>query len=103
MTDLASFICAAEEQGGSDQLEIAKQVAGLLGQMRGADIGPIATELAYSPSALVAEAAVDVAVGSQQVESIPLVEPGEIGSLGEQDILDASAQSLMDSDGVPEF
>lgn len=74
MTDLAMFIAAAEETGDDTVLPLAENVARILGEMRGPGVQALATELAYSASPLVAQAAVDAAVASE-----PAAAPQQFG------------------------
>jgi hypothetical protein len=88
---LATFVAAAESTGEESLLSLATQVADVLGQMHGEAIHGIATELAYSPSALVAEAAVNAVVPRTQLASPLGPQPLTTEIQGD---LDAQAQAL---------
>jgi hypothetical protein len=75
---LAAFVAAAEGTGDDAHLRVAKLVASVLGGMHSDEILDIALELAYSPSPLVAEAAVTASVASNR-EAIPQwIDPGAV-------------------------
>lgn len=78
--DLATFIAAAEAEGDESLLHVAQQVADILGKMHGIEITAIATELAYGPSPLVAEAAVNAAIAAE-----PVAEPHQLGAYAQPD------------------
>jgi hypothetical protein len=92
--DLAKFIAAAEATGDDTLVEVASQVATILSQMHGTEIQGVATELAYSPSPLVAEAAVNAAVAAEPVASPQWFDSGSMQSPADQDSLDNFVQQL---------
>jgi hypothetical protein len=94
--DLATFIAAAEATGDDTLVDIARQVAGILAQMRGTEIQAAATEFAYSPSALVAEAAVNAAVAAEPGTTPQWVDSGSFQNPADQKALDALLQELAD-------
>lgn len=101
MTDLGMFIAAAEETGDDTVLTLAEQVASILGQMRGPGVQALATELAYSASPLVAQAAVDAAVASE-----PAAAPQQFGvavlpNPADQRQLEEAIQRLHESETNP--
>jgi len=96
--DLATIIAEAEATGDDTLMEVARQSASILAQMHGAEILTVATELAYSPSALVAEAAVDAAVASEPETNPQLFDSGLFQNPADQDALDAFVQQLADFD-----
>jgi hypothetical protein len=96
--DLASFIVAAEATGEGALLDLAQQVATILGQMYGAEIQTIATELAYSPSELVAEAAVNAAVAAEPAQVPQWFESGTVQNPADQSALDDYLQKLQEYD-----
>ena len=96
--DLATFIAAAEASGDNAHMDVARQVAGILAQMHGVEIQSAATELAYSPSALVAEAAVNAAVVTETGSTPQWVDSGSILNSSDQGALDAFLQQLADQD-----
>ena len=100
--NLATFIVAAEATGESSLLGMAQQVAAILGQMHGEQVPTIATELAYSPSALVAEAAVNAAVAAEPVQVPQGFEVGMAQNPADQNALDDYLQQLhqYDSDSL---
>lgn len=100
--NLATFIVAAEATGESSLLGMAQQVAAILGQMQGDQIQTIATELAYSPSALVAEAAVNAAVAAEAAQVPQGFEAGMAQNPADQNALDDYLQQLhqYDSDSL---
>lgn len=61
---IATVLMAAEMTGEATNETLAKELAQILRQMRGPQIQAVATELAYSPSPLLSEAATDAAVAS---------------------------------------
>jgi hypothetical protein len=94
MSDLATFISAAEENGEASLLALAGQLADILGQMHGPGVEAIATELAYSPSALVAEAAVNAAVKTQPVQAPQHFALGTGQLPADQNALDGYVQKM---------
>lgn len=96
--DLATFIAAAEATGDHTHVDVATQVASILAQMHGVEIQTIATELAYSPSALVAEAAVNAAVAAEPATTPQWFDSGLLPNPADQDALDAYLQQLADFD-----
>lgn len=98
MSDLATFISAAEENGDASLLSLAGQVVEILGRMHGPAIEGIATELAYSPSALVAEAAVNAAVNSHPTQAAQQLAPGTVHAPADQQALDGYVQQLLQAE-----
>jgi hypothetical protein len=98
MAALATFISAAEENGDPSLLLLAGQVAELLGAMHGLGVEDIATELAYSPSRLVAEAAVDAAVKSQPAQAAQQFTPGAAHAPADQQALDGYVQEILEAE-----
>jgi hypothetical protein len=96
--DLTTFIVAAEATGEDALLSMAQQVAAILGQMHGEEIQTIATEFAYSPSGLVAEAAVNSAVAAEPAQSPQRFESGMLQNSPEQSALDDHLQKLQELD-----
>ena len=96
--DLASFIVAAEATGEGALIDLAQQVATILGQMHGAEIQTIATELAYSPSKVVAEAAVNAAVAAEPAQVPQWIESGTVQNPADQRALDDYLQKLQEYD-----
>ncbi len=92
--DLATFIAAAEEEGGEGLLSLAAQVASVLSQMRGDALSGIATELAYDTSPLVAEAAVDAAVRREIGDEPVELSASALPNPGDQQALDEYAERL---------
>jgi hypothetical protein len=66
--------------------------------MHGDETQPIATELAYSPSTLVAEAAVNAAVSAKPGPIPQQVDSGSPLKPADQEALDAFVQHLIDGD-----
>jgi hypothetical protein len=95
MSDLATFINAAEENGEPSLLALAGQVAEMLSQMQGPEIEGLATELAYSPSVLVAEAAVNAAVKSQPSQNPQKLLPGIVFPPEDQQAIHDFTQQLL--------
>ncbi len=96
--DLATFIVAAETTGEGALLDVAQQVAAILSQMHGEEIQTIATELAYSPSDLVAEAAVNAAVATEPAQAPQWFESGMVQNPADQSALDDYLQKLQEYD-----
>ena len=101
MTGLAMFIAAAEATGDVTEQLFAENVASILGQMRGPGVQALATELAYSASPLVAQAAVDAAVASE-----PAAAPQQFGvamlpNPVDQRQLEEAVQQLHESETNP--
>jgi hypothetical protein len=96
--DLATFIVAAEATGEGALLGVAQQVAAILGQMHGEEIRTIATELAYSPSAIVAEAAVNAAIVAEPAQAPQWFESGMVQNPADQSALDEYLQKLQEYD-----
>ena len=96
--DLAAFIVAAEATSEGALRGVAQQVAAILGQMHGEEIQTIATELAYSPSELVAEAAVNVAVAAEPAQAPQWFESGMVQNPADQSALDDYLQKLEEYD-----
>ena len=101
MTDLALFIAAAEATGEETLLPLAEQVAGILGQMRGPGVQALATELAYSASPLVAQAAVDAAVASEPVAAPQQFGVAMLPNPADQQQLEEAIQRLHESETNP--
>ena len=98
MGDLATFISAAEATGDDSLLSLAAQVAEIMGRMHGLGIEAIATELAYAPSALVAEAAVNAAVKSKPEQAPQYFTLGTGYLPTDQAALDGYAQQLLQTE-----
>lgn len=98
--DLAAFIAEAEATGDYTLVEVARQGASILAQMHGPEILTAATELAYSPSALVAEAAVNAAVASEPETNPQWFDSGSFQNPADQDALDAFVQQVADIDRI---
>lgn len=98
MSDLATFIGAAEENGDASLLSLASQVAEMVGEMHGPAIEGIAIELAYSPSALIAEAAVNAAVKSLPAQAAEEFTPGAEYAPADQQALDRYVQQLLQAE-----
>ena len=98
MSDLAIFISAAEENGDASLLSLAGQVAEILGGMHGPAVEAVATELAYSPRSLVAEAAVNAVVKSQPAQAAQEFTPGAVHAPADQQALDGYVQQLLQAE-----
>lgn len=96
--DLPTFIAAAEATGDDTLVSVAREVASILAQMHGAEIQTAATELAYSPSTIVAEAAVNAAVAAEPAANRQWFDSGLFQNPAGQDALDAFLQQLADYD-----
>ena len=77
---------------------MAQQVAAILGEMHGEEIQTIATELAYSPSDLMSEAAVNAAVAAEPAQAAQWFESGMVQNPADQSALDDYLQKLQESD-----
>lgn len=102
MTDLAKFVAAAEATGEETLQPIAQQVASVLGQMRGPGIVALATELAYSASPLVAQAAVDAAVASEPTNAPQQFSATVLPNPPDQRQLEEFIQRLHESEAYPQ-
>jgi hypothetical protein len=98
MTDLAMFIAATEATGDNTLLPLAEQVASILGQMRGPGVQALATELAYSASPLVAEAAVNAAVNSEPEQALQQFGVAMLPNPADQQQLDEAIERLCESE-----
>lgn len=101
MSALATFISAAEEHGDPSLVSLAGEVAKILGQMHGPGVEALATELAYAPSSLVAEAAVNAAVRSQTSQAPENVLPGQGVTSTDQQAIDDYVQNLRNEENQP--
>jgi hypothetical protein len=101
MSDLATFISAAEEHGDPSLMTLAEEVAEVLGQMHGPEVEALATELAYAPSSLVAEAAVNAAVRSKANQVSENVFPAQGLTPTDQQALDDYVQIIRNEEEQP--
>ena len=93
---IARVLMAAEMTGEPTNETLAKELAKILGQMRGPQIQAIATELAYSPSPLLSAAATDAAVASDPAmrrEELAVGTGREVSPVSE-----AAAQAILDAE-----
>ena len=93
---IAAVLVASEMTGEPTNEALAKELALVLRQMRGPQIQAVATELAYSPSALLSEAATDAAIASD-----PAMRREQLAGGTGKEVAppsDAAAQAILDAE-----
>ena len=95
---IATMLLAAEFSGDAQNERLAQDLATALRRMHGPQLQAVATEMAYGPSPLLAEVAVDAAVAAE-----PWSSAAEIGTaeMGYSPQADAHAQQLLDGELHP--